>query len=227
MPPPDALMIFAAGLGTRMRPLTLTRPKPLIEVAGTTLLDRALDLALAGGARRIVVNTHYLGGMIADHLAGRDVALSDEADLVLETGGGLRKALTLLGDGPVMTLNPDVVWIGPNPIATLRNAWDGSRMDALLTLVPLSAATGRVGAGDFSLDAHGQIARHGEWVFAGAHVLNPQAFSGIEEQVFSLNLVWDRLIATGRAFGVVHHGGWCDVGQPETIPLAEALLRDG
>ena len=224
---PDALMIFAAGLGTRMRPLTETRPKPLIAVGGQTLLDRAIALGRAGGARRIVVNTHYLGPMIAAHLAGTDIAISHEPGPVLETGGGLRQALPLLGPGPVLTLNPDVVWTGPNPIATLRAAWDGARMDALLTLVPLAAATGRVGGGDFSLDAGGRISRQGPFVYAGAHVLNPARLAEIDAPVFSLNRVWDRIIADGRAFGLVHPGGWCDVGRPETIPLAEALLADG
>ena len=223
---PDALMIFAAGLGTRMRPLTNDRPKPLIEIAGQTLLDRAIALGRAGGARRIVVNTHYLGDMIIDHLSGQNIAISHE-DPVLETGGGLRRALPLLGGGPVLTLNPDVVWTGPNPIATLRAAWDPARMDALLMLVPLGRATARIGTGDFSMDADGRITRTGDLVYAGAHVLNTERLAAIPEDVFSLNRVWDRMIAEGRAFGLTHPGGWCDVGRPDTIPLAEALLADG
>lgn len=229
---PDArkltpLMLFAAGLGTRMRPLTDSRPKPLIEVGGQTLLDRALDLARAGGAGPMVVNTHYLGQMIADHLAGQDIAISDEAELILETGGGLRKALPLLGQGPVLTLNPDVIWTGPNPIAALRDAWDGSKMDALLMLVPLERTLGRVGGGDFSRDAEGRISRRGDLVYGGAQMLNPAWLAGIGDQVFSLNLLWDRLIAEGRAFGILHPGNWCDLGRPETIPLAEAMLHGG
>ena len=223
---PDALMIFAAGLGTRMRPLTDDRPKPLIKVAGQTLLDRAIGLGRDGGARRIVVNTHYLGHMIEDHLAGQDIAISPE-DPVLETGGGLRRALPLLGAGVVLTLNPDVVWTGPNPIAALRAAWDPARMDALFILVPLGRATARAGVGDFSLDPAGRISRGGDLVYGGAHVLNTERLAGIGEPVFSLNRVWDQLIAEGRAFGITHPGGWCDVGRPDTIPLAEALLADG
>lgn len=224
MRPP--LMIFAAGLGTRMRPLTDTRPKPLITVAGRSLLDRALDLGRAGGAGRIVVNTHYLGARIADHLAGSDVAISDEADLLLDTGGGLRKALPLLGPGPVATLNPDVVWTGANPIAALCEAWDDARMDALLMVVPLARARARIGAGDFAMDDGGRITRRGDFVYAGAQVIRPDRLAQIPADVFSLNVLWDMLIAEGRAFGLTHRGGWCDVGRPETIPLAEALLAD-
>ncbi|MFV0299782.1 MAG: nucleotidyltransferase family protein [Paracoccus sp. (in: a-proteobacteria)] len=225
--PLTPLMLFAAGFGTRMRPLTDARPKPLIEVAGRTLLDRALDLARAGGTGPVVVNTHYLGGMIADHLAGQNVAISDESDLILETGGGLKRALPLLGAGPVLTLNPDVIWTGPNPLAALRAAWDPARMDALLMLVPPAQTRGRMGGGDFSLDGAGRIARKGDLVYGGAHLLNPDRLAGISDRVFSLNLVWDRLIAEGRAFGILHPGEWCDLGRPETIPLAEAMLHGG
>lgn len=223
MTPP--LMVFAAGLGTRMRPLTDTRPKPLIEVAGQTLLDRAIALGRAAGVSRIVVNTHYLGHMIANHLAGQDISLSHEPGPVLETGGGLRAALPLLAPGPVLTLNPDVVWTGPNPLSALIAGWDGARMDALLTLIPLDRAIARQGGGDFALDTDNRLTRQGDFVYAGAHLLNPATLADIPEQVFSLNRVWDRIIAQGRAFGLIHAGDWCDVGRPETIPLAEALLH--
>ncbi|WCR10754.1 nucleotidyltransferase family protein [Paracoccus stylophorae] len=218
------LMIFAAGLGTRMRPLTQTRPKPLIEVAGQTLLDRALHLGRQAGCAPIAVNTHYLGQQIADHLAGQDVAISDEAGAILDTGGGLRKALPLLGSGPVMTLNPDVVWTGPNPLETLAREWrDG--MQALLALVPIDRATARQGAGDFALDGAGRIARRGDFVYAGAQIVDPDLLADITDDVFSLNRVWDAAIARGTGFGTVHPGGWCDVGRPDAIPLAEALLH--
>ena len=217
------LMIFAAGLGTRMRPLTDTLPKPLIAVGGQTLLDRALDLGRKAGAGPIVVNTHYLGDRIADHLAGQDVAISHEAEGLLETGGGLRRALPLLGPGPVMTLNPDVVWTGPNPLAALDAAWRDD-MDALLMLVPMAQAEARQGAGDFSLDARGRISRRGDFVYGGAQIIRPDRLARIPDPVFSLNRLWDLLIADGRAFGIVHPGGWCDLGYPQAIPLAEALL---
>lgn len=218
------LMIFAAGLGTRMRPLTETTPKPLIPVADRTLLDRALDLGRAAGTGPIVVNTHYLGHRIAAHLAGRDVAISDESGTILDTGGGLRQALPLLGQGPVMTLNPDVVWTGPNPLAALDAAWRDD-MDALLMLVPLDRATARQGAGDFSLDDAGRISRRGDFVYAGAQIIRPDRLADIPERVFSLNRLWDLLIAGGRVHGIVHPGGWCDVGYPGAIPLAEGLLH--
>lgn len=219
------LMLFAAGLGTRMRPLTNDRPKPLIRVGDQTLLDRALAMARDAGAGPIVINTHYLGQMIADHVAGQGVAISDEAELLLDTGGGLRKALPLLGKGPVITLNPDVVWRGPNPVTTLRGIWDNARMDALLMLVPLAQTQGRTGDGDFSMDAAGRLIRKGNLVYGGVHMLNPARLAQIPDQVFSLNKLWDLLIAEGRAFGAIYPGLWCDVGRPETIPLAEAMLN--
>ncbi len=220
------LMIFAAGLGTRMQPLTLQRPKPLIEVAGQTLLDRALGLGRAAGCAPIVVNTHYLGQQIRDHLAGQDVAISDETGALLDTGGGLRQALPLLGAGPVMTLNPDVIWTGPNPLIALQSAWRED-MDALLAVVPLSRARARVGGGDFSLDRAGRISRKGDYVYAGAQIIRPDRLHAIPDDVFSLNRLWDQLIAEGRAFGMVHDGGWCDVGRPQAIAEAQAVLQDG
>lgn len=221
---PFPLMIFAAGLGTRMRPLTDMRPKPLIEVAGRTLLDRALDLGAQAGAGPVVVNTHYLGAQIRRHLEGQDITISSEAGALLDTGGGLRKARPLLGDGPVMTLNPDVVWTGPNPLAALAAGWDASRMDALLMLVPLAQAVGRKGAGDFALDDAGRITRQGDFVYGGAQIIRPDLLAQIPERAFSLNRLWDLMIKGGRAFGIIHPGGWCDVGYPQAIPLAEALL---
>ncbi|WP_298947221.1 nucleotidyltransferase family protein [uncultured Paracoccus sp.] len=219
-------MIFAAGKGTRMAPLTDTRPKPLIEVAGRNLLDRALQMGRAAGAAPVVVNTHYLGQQIHDHLAGRDVRISDESGLLLETGGGLRKALPLLGESPVMTLNPDVIWTGPNPLSALQDGWDGRRMDALLMLVAHDRAQGRVGPGDFSLDASGRISRKGDFVYAGCQIIRTERLAEIGDEIFSLNRLWDLMVAEGRAYGIIHPGGWCDLGRPETILLAEAMLAE-
>lgn len=218
------LMIFAAGKGTRMAPLTDRLPKPLIPVAGRTLLDRALDLGRAAGAGPVVVNIHHLGQQIRDHL-GPDIAVSDESDQLLETGGGLRRALPLLGPGPVLTLNPDAVWRGPNPLAALLAAWDPG-MEALLMLVPLARTHGRQGGGDFSLDPDGRLIRGGDLVYGGAQIIRTDRLAAIAEPVFSLNRLWDLQIAAGRAHGLVHSGEWCDVGRPDCIPLAEALLRD-
>ena len=218
------LMIFAAGKGTRMAPLTDATPKPLIRVAGQTLLDRALALGHQAGVGRTVLNIHHLGQQIRDHIAGRDIALSDETGRLLETGGGLRQALPLQGAGPVITMNPDVVWTGPNPIRALLKAWDDRSMDALLMLVPIAQTLGRQGGGDFSLDPAGGLIRGGDLVYGGVQIIRPDRLAAIPDAVFSLNRLWDLMIAVGRAHGLIHPGQWCDVGRPDCIPLAEALL---
>lgn len=224
---PFPLMLFAAGRGTRMGALTADRPKPMIPVAGRPLIDHALALAGAAGAAPVVVNLHYLGDQIERHLAGRPLRFSDERAALLETGGGLRKALPLLGPGPVMTLNSDAVWTGANPLQELAAAWDPARMDALLLLLPAPQASGHTGRGDFLLDDAGRLRRAAGaagLVYLGAQILQPDLLAEIPDEAFSLNLLWDRLIARGRACGLVHHGGWCDVGHPEGIATAEALL---
>lgn len=224
---PAAAMVFAAGLGTRMRPLTEHKPKPLIEVATATLLDRALDLAAEAQVPRRVVNTHYLGDQIAAHLAARpDIAISHESPRVLETGGGLKRALPLLGSGPVFTLNTDAIWTGPNPFRQLAEVWDPARMDALLLLVAPGAARGHGGEGDFLVAADGRLSRGPGGIYTGAQILNPAGLAEIADPVFSLNRLWDRMLARGRLFGTWHRGGWCDVGRPESIALAEALLAE-
>lgn len=223
------VMVFAAGFGTRMGALTQAMPKPLIPVAGRPLLDHALDLCRADTVSHKVVNLHYLGDQIAHHLAGRDIALAWE-DPILDTGGGLRAALPLLGDGPVMTLNSDAVWTGANPLAELAAGWDEMRMDALLLLAPLTDTLGHRGSGDFLLNAQGQIARaNGALgvVYLGAQILRTNRLADVPQPAFSLNLLWDQMIAEGRAFGLIHQGGWCDVGQPDSIALAEEMLNGG
>lgn len=222
---PDALMLFAAGFGTRMGALTADRPKPLITVAGRALIDHALDLAEDAEIARIVANTHYRAEQIVAHLAGRGVQFSHEDAQILETGGGLRKALPLLGQGPVFTLNSDAVWSGPNPLTKLRAAWTGASMGALVMLVPPDRAHGHSGKGDFSLSPNGQIRRGTDYVYTGAQIVDPAGLDRIEAPAFSLNLHWDRLIAEGRAYGMVHSGGWCDVGRPESIAIAEQMLE--
>ncbi|TCM79995.1 nucleotidyltransferase family protein [Rhodovulum steppense] len=221
---PDALMLFAAGFGTRMGALTADRPKPLIAVAGRALIDHALDLATDAGIARIVVNTHYRAEQLHAHLSGRGVAISHEAGAILDTGGGLRKALPLLGADTVFTLNSDAIWTGPNPLRRLADAWDPDRMDALLLLVAADAARGYRGTGDFALDAEGRVSRAGPSVYTGAQIVRTDLLGDIAEETFSLNRVWDRAIAAGRLFGVLHAGGWCDVGHPGGIAEAEAML---
>ena len=224
---PDAVMLFAAGFGKRMAPLTDTRPKPLIEVAGRPLLDHALALVDDAGLSRVVVNTHYRGDQIAAHLAARpEIAISQEVPDILETGGGLRAALPLLGAGPVFTLNTDAIWTGANPLSALRDAWDPERMDALVMLIARERANGHGGAGDFVADAEGRLTRGPGAIYAGAQILRTDGLAEIGEPVFSLNLLWDRMIARGRLFGLAHAGGWCDVGRPSSIALAERLLAD-
>lgn len=223
------LMIFAAGFGTRMGALTANRPKPLIEVAGRPLLDHALELGTAAQTGPVVVNTHYLSAQIAQHLNGRPVSISDESDAILETGGGLKKALPMLGNGPVMTLNSDAVWTGENPLAELMARWDEAQMDALLLLLPRGQALGHSGTGDFLVDADGRISRAAGkpgLVYLGAQILRTDGLAAIDKSSFSLNLLWDDMISKGRAFGLIHSGGWCDVGRPEGILQAEALLAD-
>lgn len=220
-------MVFAAGFGTRMGALTKARPKPLIEVAGRPLLDHALALAEGQGIARTVVNAHYLAGQILDHLAARPgVTVLVESPDILDTGGGLRAALPHLGAGPVFTLNSDAVWTGPNPLATLRAAWDPARMDALVLLLPRDMAKGHTGAGDFLMAADGSLRRGPGLVYSGAQIVDPARLAGIGDEVFSLNRLWDALIPEARLHGVVHPGGWCDVGRPESLPLAEALLAE-
>lgn len=223
---PFPVMLFAAGFGSRMGALTRDKPKALIKVAGKALLDHALDLCVPAICSRKIINLHYRGDQIAAHLQGRDVTLSQEAD-ILETGGGLRAALPLLGDGPVLTLNTDSVWTGPNPLAELAAAWRED-MDALLLLAPVERAFGHQGRGDFLMDADGRLHRAKGapgLIYLGAQIIRTERLDAVEEKVFSLNLLWDQMIAEGGAFGVQHHGGWCDVGQPESIALAEGMLH--
>lgn len=218
---PEALMLFAAGFGTRMGALTADRPKPMIPVAGRPLIDHALDLATGAGVARVVVNLHYRGDQIAAHLAGRDIALSWEREEILDTGGGLRQALPLLGPGAVFTLNSDAVFTGGNPLTELARGWDAGRMGALLSLLPAER-------GDFRMDDAGRLIRAPGvpgYRYLGAQIMDPAGLESVPQKVFSLNLVWDGLIAQGRAYGLVHRGGWCDVGHPAGIAEAEALIR--
>lgn len=229
-------MIFCAGFGTRMGALTRDRPKPLVELAGRTLLDRALDLAAGVGAGPVVVNTHYLGEQIARHLVGRPgIRLSEERGAILDTGGGLRAALPLLypdpepdsGPGPVMTLNPDALWLGPNPLRLLADVWEPGRMDALLLVGRREGLPGRSGGADFTLD-HGRIRRatgSEGVVYLGAQILRTEGLARIPEPVFSLNRLWDDMTRDGRAHALAYPGEWCDIGSPEGLAHAESMLK--
>ncbi len=225
-------MVLAAGLGLRMRPITLHTPKPLVAVAGRTMLDRALDHLGRAGVTEMVVNTHWLAERIRDHLAGRPgITLSHEDDL-LETGGGVARALPRLGSDAFYVVNSDIIWTdGPDPaLARLARAWDGERMDALLLLQPTATAVGYEGRGDFTLDEAGIPRRRGDaetapLLFSGVQILHPRLFAGCPPGKFSLNLLYDRALAMGRLAAVVHDGNWYHVGTPEALPEVEGMLK--
>lgn len=221
---PDAVMIFAAGFGTRMGALTKARPKPLVQVAGAALIDHALDLVAPLGLARVVANTHYLADQMQAHLAPKGVAISHEEGTILETGGGLRRALPLLGNGPVFTMNSDAIWCGPNPLALALEAWEPDRMDALLVTIPPENAIGHSGAGDFLADDQGRLTRGAGEVYGGVQILKTEGLHEVTEEAFSLNLLWDQMQTQGRLFGLSYPGTWCDVGRPEGIALAEEMI---
>ena len=221
------LMLFAAGFGTRMGDLTRSRPKPLLMVNDKALIDHALAIADQVCLGPKVVNLHYLGEQIERHLAGTDVVVVWERGRILETGGGLRAALPILGPGPVLTLNTDAVWTGQNPLAQLSARWEPATMDVLQLLLPIRKARGHLGKADFLMSETGQIRRAiGDegFVYLGAQIVKTEWLLTVPEDVFSLNLLWDHMIAKGTAFGLVHNGGWCDVGRPEGLAEAETML---
>jgi len=223
---PCSVMIFAAGFGKRMGALTAKRPKPLIEVGGKALIDHALDLAEAATPERIVVNAHYKAQMLANHLAGRDVLLSVEEPDILETGGGLRHALPLLGEGPAYAMNTDMVWRGPNPLTLLARHWAPERMDALLLCIPPAQARGHDGPGDFLIASDGRASRGTGLIYSGAQIIKTDLLNEIEEDAFSLNLLWDRMLTRRTLHAIAYPGAWCDVGHPAGIAEAERLLEN-
>ena len=230
-------MIMAAGLGKRMRPLTATRPKPLIEVGGKALLDHVLEKLRIAGVRKIVVNVHYLAASLEAHLTSRDhgleVVISDERELLMETGGGLVKAEPLIDCDPFLALNSDNLWIdGPaDTLKLLASQWDSDRMDALLLLVPQARALNHKGMGDFHMERSGRLRRRershvAPFVFTGIQMASKRLLRDAPDGPFSTNLLWDRAIEEGRCFGAVHQGLWFDVGTPQSIQLTEAALEN-
>lgn len=222
---PKALMLFAAGFGTRMGTLTKDRPKPLIPVAGRPLIDRALDLVQDVSPDRIVANLHYKPEMLTAHLANTNVTIIHEQPDVLETGGGLRAALPLLGKDPVFTLNPDVIWVGPNPLLMLQEAWRPDEMDALLMCIPTTQTVGFQGKGDFDVDDSGHITRGTQVVYGGAQIVRTEGLHDIDQTAFSLNLLWDIMLNKDRLFALNYPGQWCDVGNPAGLAQAESMLE--
>lgn len=220
-----SVMMFAAGFGTRMGALTQTLPKPMIQVAGKPLIDHALHLAKAEGCTNIVANLHYRPEILQAYLTPQGVQTVLEHPDILETGGGLRNALPLLGTAPVVTMNTDAVWSGPNPVALLREHWNPDRMDALLMCVPAGQTLGYVGQGDFTLAQDGVLRRGPGHVYGGIQITKTDLLSEIDEKVFSLNELWDRMLAKNRLFGLSYSGVWCDVGHPAGISQAEEMLE--
>jgi len=233
---PTRAMVLAAGIGKRMRPLTVTTPKPLIEVGGRALIDRALDRLEAAGVTTVVVNVHYLHDLVRVHVGRRGhprIVISDERDRLLDTGGGVAKALPHLGDDAFYVVNSDSFWIeGPRPnLDWLAAAWRGEAMDALLLVASTVRAIGYHGRGDFGMDPAGRLLRRAErevapFAYAGAAILHPRLFADCPAGPFSLNLLFDRAIENGRLYGVRMEGLWLHVGTPQAVGEAELSIAD-
>ena len=231
---PRTAMVLAAGFGERMRPLTDRMPKPLVPVAGRPLIDHVLDRLAAAGIERAVVNVHYLADQIERHLKSRTapaIVISDERDKLLDTGGGVVKALGAIGNEPFVHVNSDTIWIdGVKPnLEKLAEAFDPAQMDALLLLAPASTSIGYAGRGDFTMAADGRLTRRSErdvvpFVYAGAAILRPELFRDAPDGAFSLTMLFDRAAAAGRLHGLRMEGVWMHVGTPEAIKEAEAAI---
>jgi MurNAc alpha-1-phosphate uridylyltransferase len=220
-----------------MRPLTATKPKPLIEVGGKPLLDHVLERLRSAGVKKVIVNVHYLADAVEAHLATRDhgleVVISDERGMLMETGGGLVQAEPLIDSDPFLSVNSDNLWIdGPaDTLKLLASHWDDAKMDALLLLVPLARAENHGGMGDFHMDRSGRLRRRDRshvapFVFTGVQMVSKRLLRDAPEGPFSTNVLWDRAIEEGRCFGAVHQGLWFDVGTPKSIPMTEAALEN-
>ncbi|MBA8877819.1 nucleotidyltransferase family protein [Phyllobacterium myrsinacearum] len=231
---PDTAMLLAAGLGKRMRPITDTIPKPLVKVAGKSLIDWAFDALDAAGVERVVVNVHYLADQMDSHLGLRQtpaITVSDERAELLDSAGGIIKALPLIGKDAFYILNADTFWIdGPRPnLVRLAEAWDASKMDILLMVARMDQATGYEGCGDFTVAGDGRLQRFGEgdaspYIYAGAAIVHPQLFEGKPVVRASLNRYFDEAISAGRLYGMPMQGHWLTVGTPEAIGEAEAAI---
>jgi MurNAc alpha-1-phosphate uridylyltransferase len=237
-PSVDTAMIMAAGLGKRMRPLTATTPKPLIQVKGRALLDHVLDRLRDAGVTKAIINVHYLADAVEAHIARLpgdvNITVSDERSELLETGGGVTKALPLIDADPFFVLNSDVMWIdGPSDTLRLMAArWDPEKMDVLLLLIPQARAHCHKGQGDFHMDSLGLLIRRGRgkvapFVYSGIQLVSKRLFEDAPSGPFSTNILWDRAIERGRAYGLAHQGLWFDIGTPPAIKKAEAMLVDG
>lgn len=233
---PTSAFVLAAGKGERMRPLTETRPKPLVPVAGTPLIDQVLDRLADAHITDAIVNVHYLADQIEDHLRTRKtpkITISDERGELLDTGGGVAKALPKLGNAPFLIHNSDSIWVegmGSN-LDRLIDAWDNATMDSLMLVAPIATSVGYDGAGDFQMDASGRLtrqtgARLAPFVFAGVSIAHPRLFDGAPNGAFSLNRPWNAAIEKGRLFGVRLEGIWMHVGTPTAIAEAENAIAN-
>jgi MurNAc alpha-1-phosphate uridylyltransferase len=218
-------MLFAAGFGTRMKHLTANQPKPLVKVSGKALIDHTLEIARGVAPQTILANLHYLPHMLVDHLSGTGVQTILETPEILETGGGLRNALPILGDAPVITMNTDAIWSGPNPVKMALDAWNPDQMDALLVCVPVNKTVGYSGNGDFAIDANGSLLRGNGTVYGGVQIIKTDRLAAVGETAFSLNVIWDQMLKDDRLFGIKYTGNWCDVGHPDGIKMAEDMLN--
>ena len=238
---PTTAMVLAAGLGTRMRPLTDTLPKPLVRLRGRALIDHVLDRLAAAGIQRAIVNVHHHADLLERHVAGRtapQIVISDERDALLDTGGGVQRALPLLGSAPFVIHNSDSVWAEAEAATNAGNAdsasnidrliaaWDGARMDALMLLASPARSLGYDGRGDFLIDADGRLTRRpadrtAPFAFAGVSIAHPRLLDGTKPGRFSLNAPWDAAIARGRLYGLPMHGTWMHVGTPEALADGE------
>ena len=229
---PRTAMILAAGLGQRMRPLTLATPKPLLKVADKRIVDYGLNHLKAAGVKHAVVNKHYLPDQIdawARSVQGIKMQVSDETDAVLETGGGIARALPLLGQDPFYVLNSDCFWTenGTPALQRLASHWDEAEMDCLLLLIDPRQTTGYDGTGDFTIDHDGRLTRNTKngLAYIGGYIVHPRLFVKAPQGQFSMNVLWDKAIASGRLFGIAHAGHWLHVGTPDAINKAEIYLE--
>ncbi|WP_077968593.1 nucleotidyltransferase family protein [Ensifer adhaerens] len=231
-------MVLAAGLGTRLRPITNTMPKPLVEIAGKPMIDYVLDLLVEAGVSKAVVNVHHFADQMEGHLSRRsapEILISDERDALMNSGGGLAKGLKLLPEGPALVMNADLFWVGepkgePSNLTRLAAAFDAERMDMLLLCVRDEDTTGHNGKRDFSLGDDGSLTRYTEGlpnpvVYAGAIALHSRLFADAPHEAFNLNIYFDRAAEKGRLYGLLLDGHWMTVGTPEAIGEAEAAIR--
>lgn len=230
---PARAMVLAAGRGMRMRPLTDSCPKPLLPVDGRPMVERCLDFVADAGIGSAVVNLWHLGEMLRSHLAKRrglpTISFSPEPEL-LDTGGGIVNALPLLGERPFAAMNADTVWAAGNPLDPLIAGWREGEMQALLLMVPRENALNYSRAGDFFLEGATPVRRgdaaHAPYIYAGAQIIHPSAFEDAPQGAFSLNLIWDRLLARGTLRAVIYDGAWVDVGTPAGLEIATQALRE-